>query len=141
MKIRFATVRVLLGIAVWGAGIAATISRLDAPVATTPARTKRNRYQFGKAAWYGESFHGRPTASGERFDLNQMTAAHRHLPLGTLLRVTNLNNDRAVVVRVNDRGPWSGTRRIIDLSYAASRRLGMVRAGVAPVKLEVLPAD
>ena len=88
----------------------------------------------GMASWYGES---QMTASGERFDKHAMTAAHRSLPLGTRVRVTNQKNGRSVVVRINDRGPYS-KGRIIDLSEAAARVLGMIEAGVAPVVLEVL---
>lgn len=91
----------------------------------------------GNASWYGAKFHGRRTANGERYDMNQLTAAHRTLPFGTKVRVTNQRNGRAVVVRINDRGPFAG-RRIIDLSRGAAGALGMVNSGVAPVKLEVL---
>jgi rare lipoprotein A len=91
----------------------------------------------GQASWYGSKFHGRRTANGERYDMNQMTAAHRSLPFGTKVRVINQRNGRAVVVRINDRGPFTG-RRIIDLSRGAASALGMVNSGVAPVKLEVL---
>ena len=88
----------------------------------------------GMASWYGEA---QMTASGERFDKHKMTAAHRTLPLGTLVRVTNQRNGRSVVVRINDRGPY-GHGRIIDLSEAAARKLDMIDAGVAPVTLEVV---
>ena len=91
----------------------------------------------GKATWYGGRFHGRKTASGEIFDENGMTAAHKTLPFDTRVRVTNLNNGRAVEVRITDRGPYA-KGRIIDLSKAAATRLDMLRAGVVPVKLEVL---
>ncbi len=91
----------------------------------------------GTASWFGERFHGKRTASGERFDMHAMTAAHRELPFGTVLRVTNKNNHRTVVVRVNDRGPYR-KRRIIDLSYAAAGRLGMRVSGTAPVMVEVV---
>jgi rare lipoprotein A len=91
----------------------------------------------GQASWYGSKFHGRRTANGERYDMNQLTAAHRSLPFGTKVRVTNQRNGRAVVVRINDRGPFAG-RRIIDLSRGAAGAIGMVNSGVAPVKLEVL---
>ncbi|WP_169285723.1 septal ring lytic transglycosylase RlpA family protein [Chelativorans sp. ZYF759] len=91
----------------------------------------------GQASWYGSKFHGRRTANGERYDMHQMTAAHRSLPFGTKVRVTNQRNGRAVVVRINDRGPFAG-RRIIDLSRGAAGAIGMVNSGVAPVKLEVL---
>jgi len=88
----------------------------------------------GYASWYNEP---QKTASGERFNKNAMTAAHRTLPMGTRVRVTNTRNGRSVVVRINDRGPY-GKGRIIDLSEAAARQLGMIDAGVAPVQLEVL---
>ncbi len=91
----------------------------------------------GMASWYGPGFHGRRTANGERFNQNSLTAAHRSLPFGTKVRVTNMNNGRSVIVRINDRGPYAG-RRIIDLSAAAARVLGMVGSGVAPVRLEIL---
>ena len=88
----------------------------------------------GTASWYGLKFHGRRTASGERFDMNELTAAHPSLPFGTLLEVRNVRNGRSVVVRVNDRGPFS-KNRILDLSFAAAREIGLVRAGTAPVEL------
>ncbi len=93
--------------------------------------------QGGVASWYGPGFHGRKTASGEIYDMNDLTAAHSELPLNTLLKVTNLKNNRHVVVRVNDRGPFIGDR-VIDMSFAAARDLGMVAPGTAPVKLEVI---
>jgi len=92
----------------------------------------------GRASWYGGKFHGRKTASGERFDKNRLTAAHRTLPFGTRVRVTNLENSRSVVVRINDRGPFGRRKRIIDLSEAAARRLRMISAGVVRVRVEVL---
>ncbi len=91
----------------------------------------------GLASWYGPGFHGNRSANGEIFNQNALTAAHRTLPFGTQVRVTNLNNGLSVVVRINDRGPYSG-RRIIDLSAAAARTLGMMQTGVATVSLEVL---
>lgn len=91
----------------------------------------------GPASWYGGKFHGRRTANGERFDMNEMTAAHRSLPFGTRVRVTNERNGRSVVVRINDRGPFVDNR-IIDLSRGAAAAVGMVRTGVAPVRVEVL---
>jgi rare lipoprotein A len=92
----------------------------------------------GQASWYGGKHHGGPTASGERFNKNALTAAHRTFPMGTRVRVTNLRNGRSVVVRINDRGPYS-KGRIIDLSEAAAKQLDMIEAGVVPVKLERLP--
>jgi peptidoglycan lytic transglycosylase len=93
--------------------------------------------QTGEASWYGEPHHGRRTASGEIFDMHQLTAAHRTLPLGTRVIVTNLRNGRSVEVRVNDRGPHVAGR-IIDLSYAAARELGAVGGGTIPVRVRVL---
>jgi rare lipoprotein A len=93
--------------------------------------------QEGMVSWYGAQFHLRPTASGERFDLNAMTMAHPTLPFGTRVRVTNLRNGRSVVVRVNDRGPFVG-HRIADLSQAAASSLGMMNRGVAKARLEIL---
>lgn len=95
-------------------------------------------FQFqGSASWYGPGFHGRLTASGERFNQYVMTAAHKTLPFGTKVRVTNLNNGTSVIVRINDRGPFT-PGRVIDLSSAAARVLGMIQSGVAPVKVEVM---
>lgn len=93
--------------------------------------------QYGKASWYGPKFHGRKTSSGEIYDMHGNTAAHRTLPLGTYVQVTNLNNGRQVVVRINDRGPFV-KNRIIDLSYGAARQIGLVGPGVAKVKLVIL---
>lgn len=90
----------------------------------------------GMASWYGPGFHGNMSASGERFNQNAMTAAHRTLPFGTIVQVTNLDNGRTVSVRINDRGPFSGGR-VIDLSAGAARVLGLMDSGVAPVRLEV----
>jgi rare lipoprotein A len=96
--------------------------------------------QIGLASWYGSDFHHKTTASGERYDMHDMTAAHRSLPLDTLVRVTNLSNHRSVVVRINDRGPFAHGR-VIDLSRSAAERLGMTKAGVAPVRIDVFDAD
>lgn len=93
--------------------------------------------QKGLASWYGNEYHGRQTASGELFDQEAMTAAHKKLPFGTVVRVHNLKNGRSVVVRINDRGPFV-RRRIIDLSKGAARQLDMIRDGVVPVRIEVL---
>jgi len=92
----------------------------------------------GLASWYGKPFHGRATASGERYDMYQVTAAHRTLPFGTHLEVENLENGRKTVVRVNDRGPFV-KGRIIDLSYGAAKELGMVNSGVVRVRLREIP--
>nr|WP_301288390.1 septal ring lytic transglycosylase RlpA family protein [Natronospira proteinivora] len=91
----------------------------------------------GIASWYGKKFHGERTSSGETYDMYALTAAHTSLPLPTYVRVTHLENDRSIVVRVNDRGPFAHNR-IIDLSYAAAHRLDMADAGTAPVRVEAL---
>lgn len=90
------------------------------------------------ASWYGPGFHGGSTANGERFNANEMTAAHRTLPIPSIVRVTHVGNGRTAVVRINDRGPFAHNR-IIDLSKAAAARLGMLGEGVAKVKIEYLP--
>jgi rare lipoprotein A len=94
-------------------------------------------YQIGTASWYGEYFDGKPTASGEPYDMYDMTAAHLTLPLGSYVKVTNLRNGRAVVVRVNDRGPIV-PGRIIDLSYGAAAALGYDKRGLQRVRLDVV---
>ncbi len=93
--------------------------------------------KIGKASWYGNPFHGRLTASGERYNMYAMTAAHKTYALGTRLKVTNLRNRRSVIVRVNDRGPFHSTRKI-DLSYGAAKKIGMIHKGISKVKIEVL---
>jgi len=94
-------------------------------------------YQIGRASWYGKYFHGKKTASGERYNMFQFTAAHPHLPLGTLVKVTNLQNGRWVIVKVNDRGPVPKSR-IIDLSYGAAKILGLHSQGVERVRLDLV---
>ncbi len=94
----------------------------------------------GLASWYGKDFHGRPTASGEIYNMYGLSAAHRTLPLGTIVRVTNLKNGRSVDVVINDRGPFVDGR-IIDMSYGAARVLDMVEDGVVPVRVEALGRD
>jgi rare lipoprotein A len=95
------------------------------------------RVEVGVASWYGREFQGRPTASGERFDMHDLTAAHRTLPFGTRVKVTNLQSGKSVVVRINDRGPHK-PGRVIDLSYAAAKQLNMIEPGTARVRIEVL---
>ncbi len=114
-------------------GVSGKPSGWSQPVAVGPIRLSLS----GLASWYGPGFHGSPSASGETFNENAMTAAHRTLPFGTQVLVTNLNNGQSVVVRINDRGPYSGDR-VIDLSTAAARVLGLIQSGVAPVRLDVL---
>jgi rare lipoprotein A len=98
---------------------------------------KHQPYQIGTASWYGEYFVGKPTASGEDFDMYDMTAAHPTLPLGSYVRVTNLRNGRAVVVKVNDRGPIV-PGRIIDLSYGAAQVLQFEHSGLQKVRLDLV---
>jgi rare lipoprotein A len=107
--------------------------------AYVPRPDVREHRERGHASWYGRKFHGRPTSSGERYDMYAMTAAHPTLPIPSYVRVTHLRNGRSVVVRVNDRGPFLN-RRVIDLSYTAAHRLGYVEAGSAEVEIELLSA-
>lgn len=93
--------------------------------------------ETGIASWYGDPYHGRQTANGETYDMEQFTAAHRTLPFGAVLRVTCLSNRKTVTVRVNDRGPFVDGR-IIDLSLAAARQIDLVRPGTAKVRLDLL---
>jgi rare lipoprotein A len=104
------------------------------------SKSKSKGYQVGTASWYGEQFQGKPTASGEPYDMRDLTAAHPSLPLGTLVKVTNLRNGRAVVVRINDRGPVVDGR-IIDLSYNAACALGFESRGLQRVRLDLQPAN
>jgi rare lipoprotein A len=140
---------VMLSVASLGAGAArgphsseaSVIPELSAPgpmrVVVTPKRLSKP-FQVGTASWYGEYFEGRPTASGEPYNMNAFTAAHPSLPLGTYVRVTNLRNHKSVIVRVNDRGPVVDGR-IIDLSYGAARSLGMKARGIQRVRLDLIP--
>lgn len=93
--------------------------------------------ETGMASWYGPPYHNRKAATGEVYDMHQLTAAHKTLPLNSIVRVTNVANGKSVIVRINDRGPFIGTR-IIDLSYAAAHEIETWRAGVANVRVEVL---
>ena len=99
--------------------------------------SSESKIHFGEASWYGPGFHGKLTASGEVFDENQFTAAHKTLPLGSRVRVTNLENGNIVDVAINDRGPFVAGR-IIDLSKAAAKTLGIIHEGIAKVKLELI---
>ena len=110
------------------------------PLPVEPTRTEPPRLiqvVHGAASWYGPGFYGRSTASGERLQKGSLTAAHRTLPFNTLVRVTNLANNRSVVVRINDRGPFKH-HRVIDLAHGAAHELQMMQAGEVPVKLEIL---
>src|SRR5271169_2326536 len=145
---------VLLSIATLGAGAASGPSSLEAAKVTSPpvivtatgghnsskTNTPKPRvpvaYQVGTASWYGEQFQGKPTASGEPFDMLDFTAAHPSLPMGTFVKVTNLKNGSAVVVRINDRGPVVDGR-IIDVSYNAALALGFKEHGLQTVRLDL----
>ncbi len=122
----------------WGWGVALV---LLAGCATTTGSVgpsaRLGSEQVGLASWYGYPHHGRRTASGEVFDMNALTAAHRTLPIGTRVLVTHRGTGRSVEVRINDRGPFV-EGRIVDVSYAAARRLGVVGAGVFPVTVRVV---
>ena len=117
--------------------LVAVTNAISAPAVIAP---KPDISMKGKASFYADRFVGRKTASGQVFHQGHLTAAHRYLPLGTKVRVTNLRNKRSVDVHINDRGPWCNGR-IIDLSKAAAKKLGMIRSGVAMVKLEVIEAS
>jgi rare lipoprotein A len=93
--------------------------------------------ETGMASWYGEPYHGRATASGEIYDMHQLTAAHNRLPLGTVVKVTFLKNYKNVVVKINDRGPFK-RNRILDLSYAAAKAIGLIGPGSGKVRIEVV---
>jgi len=124
--------------------LALAAPRADASSVGRSPMTERPTFtQEGLASWYGQGFIGRKTASGERFDARAMSAAHRTLPLGTIVRVTNLRNGRTVEVRINDRGPVirAKTRRILDLSKSAAAALGMAHAGVAKIRIVALASD
>ena len=114
---------------------AATVRAETKPAAIAAATTAT---EAGTASYYADKYHGRPTASGEIFDMHQLTAAHPHLKFGTVVKVTNTENHRAVRVRINDRGPFVAGR-VIDLSLAAAEELQMVRSGLASVTVEVVP--
>lgn len=107
------------------------LERLTAVASNSVSKFK----QTGLASWYGRKFHGRKTASGDTFDMNGLTAAHRSLPLNCYVKVTNKSNGKSVVVKVNDRGPFSGNR-VMDLSYGAAKQLGMTAKGVGNVSIE-----
>lgn len=109
----------------------ATMHEADHPDPAKPYCEK------GQASWYGSYFHGKKTSSGERFDMHEMTAAHRTLPIPSYAKVTNLHNGKSIIVRINDRGPFK-KQRIIDLSYAAAHQLGFVEKGHTVVSIEAL---
>lgn len=117
--------------------MAATLSLASLCAAPLPGDRAEAAQRSGVASFYGKRFDGRATANGERFDMWALTAAHRTLPFGTRVKVTNRKNGRSVVVRINDRGPFIGGR-IIDLSRGAAARLGMIDDGIVSVTLDIL---
>jgi rare lipoprotein A len=129
-----------VGIAILAATFApglAVAAEPEACPASASTQAPPKRHVIGQASWYGKQFANRPTASGALFDPEKLTAAHKKLPLGTKVVVTNLHNGRSVLVTINDRGPYWGNREI-DLSYRAARVLGMVERGLARVRIEPL---
>ena len=116
---------------------ASSTSLANAQPLTDTGPSVAGYHETGRASWYGRFFHGRRTANGERYDMHALTAAHRTLPLGSYVRVTNPANDRSVIVRINDRGPFA-RGRVIDLSLAAAAVLHMQQAGTARVQIEGL---
>lgn len=117
-----------------------TINTVDRPAdaaAANPVNNAVDNTFVGKATYYAHEFHGRKTASGERFNMNELTAAHKSLPFNTQVRVTNISNQKSVVVRVNDRGPFC-KGCLIDLSYRAAQEIDMIKSGITQVKIEIL---
>ena len=118
-----------------------TLPKVSQPSKTSGSgkASRKPPYQIGVASWYGKQFHGKTTANGEPFDMFELTAAHRKLPLGTYVKVTNLRNGKWIVVRVNDRGPYVNGR-IIDVSYGAARMLGFYN-GIERVRLDLIKPE
>ena len=132
-----ASIVLFMGLTFVGAKDANILAYVDRGIKYYPHYVARGLVKYGKASWYGKQFHRRLTASGERYNMYSMTAAHRTYALNTRLKVTNLRNHKSVIVRVNDRGPFYRTRDI-DLSYGAARRIGLTHKGVDRVKIKVI---
>jgi rare lipoprotein A len=137
------------GLALAASNPDAVSPKSDSPVPVRSSRTlkaaktdtrRASKTQFGVASWYGKKFHGRQTASGDTYDMFQFTAASRTLPLGTLVKVTNLRNGKWVIVKINDRGPYVG-HRVMDVSYGAAQMMGFRQRGLERVKLEVIEPE
>ena len=126
-----------LGVAAFVAMSAPSQAGIPTYVPVRACFAGQTAWKDGVASWYGEEFQGNPTASGEAFNMNALTAAHRDLPLGTEIRVINLKNHRSLLLRINDRGPFI-PGRMLDVSRAAASRLGFMRRGKAPVRIEVV---
>jgi peptidoglycan lytic transglycosylase len=150
LALAFAAVQMFLAFTVNPSHAAATGTDQEPPVKTQKSEsakkelTRRQRAALkvqkvlrGTASWYGSRFHGKKTASGDRYDPNKLTAAAKNLPLGSKAIVTNLKNGNSVEVEINDRGPYVA-ERVIDVSYAAAKELGFAESGTAPVKVEVV---
>ena len=118
--------------------IASPLTKPAASATSAPVTARHRWFQIGKASWYGRDFQGKRTATGERFNMNSLTCAHRTLPLGSWLRITNLTNKKSTFVRVNDRGPYE-PHAIVDLSFAAAQKLGLL--GNGQVRVEPVRAD
>ena len=131
--------RVLTSILATGV-IVATMGAGPVQGSSKAVKTPAKPYQIGRASWYGKPFHGRTTANGETYNMFRFTAAHRQLPLGTWVRVTNLHNGRSITVRINDRGPYVGDR-IIDLSYGAAQMLNLRARGTTRVRLDIVNGE
>jgi rare lipoprotein A len=130
--------KLVIGCAVAGLIALSAKSEGRSPASAGPTRgLAAEKPETGVASWYGEESQGNPTANGETYDSNGLTAAHPTLPFGTTVRVTNLNNSKNILLRINDRGPYIG-RRLIDVSRAAAKLLGFVHAGTTPVRVEVV---
>jgi rare lipoprotein A len=131
--------RLAIGCAVAALVVLSPRSEARPPAAATVllAASLRPAFQVGIASWYGPELQGSPTANGEQFDMNGLTAAHRELPIGARVRVTNLLNKRSITLRINDRGP-SIPGRVLDVSMAAAGKLGFLRSGLALVQIEVV---
>ena len=130
--------RLIIGVAV--VGLIAFLPRSEAKISTSfapPSLYRMLSQEIGVASWYGRELQGSLTASGELFDLNGLTAAHHTLPFGTIIRVTNLENLKTILLRVNDRGPHLG-ERLLDVSWAAAKRLEFLESGTARVRVEVV---
>jgi rare lipoprotein A len=132
---------VLFGITIFSISLCAKDANIlvykDRGIKYYPRYVSKGLVKIGKASWYGKQFHKRLTASGERYNMYSMTAAHRTYALNTILKVTNLSNKKSVRVRVNDRGPFYRSRDI-DLSYGAAKKIGLTKKGVGRVKIEVI---
>ena len=143
MKLTSTILTLLLGVGLASASDVPTLKGNHAVATKSQKTTKkanRSKAQIGAASWYGKGFQGRPTASGEPYDMYQYTAASKSLPLGTWVKVTNLRNGKWLIVKVNDRGPYVGNR-IMDVSYSAAKMLDFKAQGLAKVKLEVVEPE